>query len=65
MKANLITGADNRPPIALSFLTLVALAAFSGIVDARGCCMMEPPAYMGMPPAPMHYPGFHIGTSAV
>lgn len=52
----MITGVDTRPAIALSFLTLVALATFSGTVDARGCGMMKPPAYMRMPPGPMHFP---------
>jgi hypothetical protein len=39
----------------LSFLVLVALAAFSGVADARGCGMMKPPTHMGTPPGPMHH----------
>lgn len=41
MKASMITSVDNRPTIALSFVILLALAAFSGIPDARGCGMMK------------------------
>jgi len=64
VKASTITSVDNRPTIALSLVILVALAAFSGIADARGCGMMKPPAYMGMRPGPMYYPmrrGTHHG----
>jgi hypothetical protein len=56
MKANTITGVDTRPTMTLSLLVLVALAAFSGVADARGCGMMKPPSYMGTPPGPMHHP---------
>lgn len=56
MKASTITGIDIRPTIALPFLALVLLAAFSGIANARSCGTMKPPAYMGIPPGPTHYP---------
>jgi hypothetical protein len=41
VKASMITSVDNRSTIVLSFVILVALAAFSGIADARGCGMMK------------------------
>jgi hypothetical protein len=39
--ASMIPSVDNRPTIALFVVILVALAAFSGIADARGCGMMK------------------------
>jgi len=62
--ANANTSSNPRLAIALTFLALAVLAAFSGPVDARGCLKMKPPAYMGMPPGPMHHPmyrGMHHG----
>ncbi len=56
MKASTITGVDIRPTIALPLFALVLLAAFSGTANARSCGIMKPPAYMGMPAGPMHYP---------
>gem|GEM_PF-4594200 len=41
MTASMIPSVDNRPTIALFVVILVALAAFSGIADARGCGMMK------------------------
>ena len=56
MKASTITRVYKQPTIALSFVALFALAAFSDIADARGCGMMKPPAHMGIPTGPMYYP---------
>jgi uncharacterized surface protein with fasciclin (FAS1) repeats len=56
LKVKTISAVDIRLTMAFSFLSLIALAAFSGTADARGCGMMKPPAYMGMRPGPTHYP---------
>mgnify|MGYP003572656409 CR=1 FL=1 len=64
MRVNTIFRVDPRPAIAISFPSPVVLAAFSATVDARGCGMMKPPAYMGMPPGSMHHPmhrGMRLG----
>ena len=47
---------DARRAVALSFLGLVTLVAFSSPVDARACGLMRPPPYMAAPPRPMALP---------
>ena len=59
MRTRTETTVDTRPAAAFLFLTLIALALFSGAADARHCGMMRPPPQMGMPMFLPSYPMPH------
>ena len=55
----LTTTAVLARPAAFLLLSVIALALYGGVAEARNCGLMKPPMFMGMPMSPMPFPMQH------